>query len=205
MTTYPVPFPSHIGPARIALRGRNVVGMTAAPMSGAQQTQDFGGKWWLGEITWPAMDRNRADPVLAWLDSMNGMKGTFTMGHPKRRQSKGVAATAPGLPKVAGGGQTGYDLNFDNGTADDVDEYLKAGDMVQIGTGLYRLEADVDLTYGAGILHLWPLLRTSPADNAPIVVANPVGLFRLSVNEIGDETDEAGTVTIPTVPFIEAL
>ncbi len=205
MTDYPVAFPTIVAPKRISLRGHNIVGMTAAPMSGAQQTQDFGGKWWLGDWTWPKLERARADILLAWLDSLNGRKGTFTMGHPKRKAPKGSAASAPGLPKVMGGGQTGQSLNFDTGLAD-VDGYLLAGDMFQLGTGLHRVESDVDLTYGAGAVAFWPRLRTSPADNAPLIFTNPAGLFRLSINEVGDdETDAAGNVSIPTIPFMEAL
>jgi hypothetical protein len=209
MTTYPVPFPSHVGPAKISLRGRNVVGVTSAPQSGAEQVQDFSGKWWLGEITFPAMDRAKADPVLAWLDSLNGMAGTFTMTHPKRRLSKGSAAVTPLSPKVAGAGQLGQTLNIDTTGFLDVDGWMLAGDLIQIGEGLatrlHRLEEDVDLVYGAATLKLWPRLRYSPADNLPIIISSPLGLFRLNTNEPGDDTDEGGIVTIPPLPFRESL
>jgi len=209
MTAAAIAFPTIVAPMRLTLRGKNVVGMTAAPMSGVQQVQSFPGKWWQGEITWPDLDRARADIILAFLDELNGPEGTFLMGHPKRRTSKGTAASAPGFLKVSGGGQTGTDLNVYTTGLGDVDGYMLKGDMLQLGTGtnsrLYRLQNDVDLTYDAGTLTLWPPLRVSPADNQDVIISNPVGLFRLAVTEVGDETNEAGIVTIPTVPYREAL
>lgn len=208
MTASAIAFPSHIAPARLAFRAHNIVGVTAAPMSGAEQVQAFTGKWWLGEITWPKMERDIADPILAFLDELNGREGTFLMGHPKRRYSKGSAAQTPGTPKVAGGGQTGTQLDIDT-LLGDVDDYMKKGDMLQLGEGadahLHRLQNDVDLIYGAATITIWPPLRVSPADNLDIIISQPVGLFRLGVNEIGDECDEAGVVTIPTLPFKEAI
>lgn len=206
--TYPLDFPTVVAGAKINLRGRNVVGMSAAPMSGSQQVNDFLGKWWLGEITWPTMQRDKADVCLAFLDELNGIAGTFTMEHPKRRRPKGAANDTLGLPKVDGAGQTGNTLDIKTGLGD-VSGYLLAGDMLQIGDGLttrlHRAGADVDLVGGFGTVRLWPRLRTSPADSATLTLISPRGLFRLAINELGDETDEAGLVRIPPVPFVEAL
>jgi hypothetical protein len=98
-------------------------------------------------------------------------------------------------PFVDGAGQTGGELVID-GASPSESSYLKAGDYIQIGTGsstnLYKVLSDVSTNEsGQATIDIWPNLRSSPADNAPVVVANTVGRFRLkesvtqwSINEI---------------------
>lgn len=98
-------------------------------------------------------------------------------------------------PFVNGVGQTGGELIID-GASPSESSYLKAGDYIQIGTGsstnLYKVLSDVSTNEsGQATIDIWPNLRSSPADNAPVVVANTVGRFRLkegvtqwSINEI---------------------
>src|SRR5690606_29710551 len=101
--------------------------------------------------------------------------------------------TWAGAPVVNGGDQTGLELEIDG-----LDEgaTIKAGDYFQIGSGstarLYKVLVDVTAdSSGEVTLDIWPRLRESPADNAPLVTSTPKGLFRLASNETSWDADLA--------------
>ena len=76
-------------------------------------------------------------------------------------------------------------LNLKNMT---VGGTIKAGDYIQLGTGLTsRLHKNlIDVTADGSdeaILDIWPALRNSYNDSDTVVTVNPVGLFRLTANE----------------------
>lgn len=83
--------------------------------------------------------------------------------------------------QVAGAGQVGNRLNVDGGPAS-VSAALKAGEFVCfLGGTLYQLvrlveDFDTDST-GAGTLVVEPGIRTSPADNAAVIVRYPFVRF----------------------------
>lgn len=86
-------------------------------------------------------------------------------------------------PFVNGAGQTGDTVIVD-GCSPDETGFLLPGDYVQIGTGLHRVLTQVDTdSSGNATLTLWPSMRSSPADNAPVVLSNPVGRFRLMADD----------------------
>ena len=135
-------------------------------------------------ITLPTMDRDMAEPWVAFLLSLRGQFGTFLMGDPACATPRGAIG---GSPLVNGADQTGGVLNIDGATAL-VTGWLKAGDYIQLGTGasstLHKVLADAN-SDGSGqvVLDLWPHIRTAPADNAPVVVTNAKGRFRLAANQ----------------------
>jgi hypothetical protein len=104
--------------------------------------------------------------------------------------------TTPGTPLVKGASQTGGALLFD-GAGTGVTNYLRAGDWLQLGTGatvqLHKVLADAS-SNGSGevTVDIWPDLRTSPADNAPITVLAAKGLFALPPGQAAEwNIDEA--------------
>ena len=88
---------------------------------------------------------------------------------------------------VNGASQSGNTLIIDGATASQTG-YLKAGDYIQLGTGLssrlHMVVEDAD-TDGSGnaTLSIEPALRTSPSDDLAITVSNTKGVFRLVTNE----------------------
>jgi hypothetical protein len=97
---------------------------------------------------------------------------------------QGVVATYG--PLVNGGSQVGDTLIIDS-CSPSVTGFLLPGDYIQLGssttTQLYKVLTQVDTdASGNATLDLWPNLRTSPADNAAITVANTKGRFRLKDN-----------------------
>lgn len=202
--SYPISFPN-IGVARMSIRARSVVGMSSSPFTLQQQVYQHAGQQWEAEITMPAMKREDAEQLVAFMLKLNGQYGTFTFGDPANTSPRGVGT---GTPLVNGAGQTGNSLVTDGWTNSQTG-ILKAGDWIQLGSGstsrLYKILSDANSNgSGAATFDIYPNLRSSPADNAVITVTNPVGLWRLSSNDMNWNIDQASIYGI-TIACVEAL
>lgn len=192
MTTYPISFLSHTRVRSAELRAINAVIYEMSPFTFAGQAQASQGQMWQADISLPPMKRDNAETWIAWLVSLRGQYGTFTMGDPFGCTPRGVAT---GSPRVNGAGQTGEELIID-GCTNSVTGWLKAGDYVQLGSAgtatLHKVIADAN-TNGSGqtTLSLWPHIRSAPNDNAILTVTNAVGRWRLSSNETSWSWNEA--------------
>lgn len=205
--SYPLSTPNN-DIARVRLVARNAVAVAASPFTFAQQVYRHQGQGWEADITLPAMKRADAEQWLSFLLRLRGQYGTFLLGDPNGATPRGSAATTPGTPVVNGASQTGDELNID-GLPASVSGYLLAGDYIQLGTGstatLHKVLEDVDSNAsGEATLNLFPAVRTAPADNATVTVANAKGNFRLNANETAWDID---TATIYGVTFgaVEAI
>ena len=183
--TYPLSTPT-TGIAQINLIARNATALTQSPFTYAQQAQRNTGARWEGDIVLPPMKRATAEPWVTFLTKLYGPYGTFLLGDPIGATARGSASSTPGTPVVNGASQTGDTLAID-GLPASATGYLKAGDYIQLGSGtgtqLYKVLDDVDSNAsGEASLTIWPDLRSSPADDATVVVANAKGLFRLSTS-----------------------
>lgn len=164
---------------------KRVVGVTESPYSFAEQAFKWPGEAWMAEFDLPPIrDRAIAMEWIAFGLALQGKYGRFLFGDPSAVTPQGVAT---GTPLVDGGGQTGNVLNT-KGWSNSITGILKAGDYIQLGTGLSSslhmvvATSNSDGTGKAG-LYIEPALRTSPADNAPIIVTNAQGVFRLDQND----------------------
>jgi len=190
--TYPLSLPSHKKPSNITFRAVNTVGITQSPFTYAQQAVAHSGQRWECDVTLPQMSRADAEQWIAFLVSLRGQFGTFTLGDPVGASPRGSAG---GTPLVNGASQTGGTLNIDGCTASQTG-WLKAGDYIQLGTAgtatLHKVLADAD-SNGSGevSLDIWPYIRTAPADDATVVVTNTVGRFRLASNQQNWNINEA--------------
>jgi hypothetical protein len=182
--SYPLTLPSHTGIQNITLRAVNTVGMSMSPFTYQQQVVAHAGQRWEVDVTLPAMNRADAEQWVAFLVSLRGRFGTFTLGDPVGASPRGSAG---GTPLVNGASQVGGTLNIDGCTASQTG-WLKAGDYIQLGSAgsatLHKVLADAD-SNGSGevALDIWPYIRTAPSDNATVVVTNTIGRFRLADNE----------------------
>ncbi len=193
--TFPLTFPTITGIAKINIRSRSLVGMTQSPFTGVQQIHAHQGQFWEADVILPIMKRASAADWQAFLIALNGMKGTFLMGDPAGVNPRGSADATPGTPLVAGASQTGQDLNID-GLPAGANGYLEKGDWIQLGTGinteLYMCLTQVNSdSAGEATLTLWPDLRSSPLNNAVIVVEGALGFWRLANNTQEWDVDEA--------------
>ena len=191
-TTYPLTLPSHTGRRSMELRATNAVTVERSPFTYASQAQASAGQMWQADVTLPPMIRADAERWVAWLVSLRGQFGTFTMGDPIGATPRGAIG---GTPLVNGASQVGEDLAIDGCTAN-VTGWLRAGDYVQLGTAssatLHKVLADVNTNAsGQATLLLWPHIRTAPANNATVIVTNTVGRWRLASNESSWSVNEA--------------
>tara|TARA_B100001939_G_scaffold276480_1_gene244738 strand:+ start:5237 stop:5857 length:621 start_codon:yes stop_codon:yes gene_type:complete len=203
--TYPLTSPTHVKPSNITFRAVNTVGITQSPFTYAQQAVAHSGQRWECDVTLPQMSRADAEQWVAFLVSLRGQLGTFTLGDPVGASARGSAG---GTPLVNGASQTGGTLNIDGCTASQTG-WLKAGDYIQLGSAgtatLHKVLADAD-SNGSGqvSLDIWPYIRTAPADDATVVVTNTVGRFRLASNEQNWNINEASIYGL-TFGGVEAI
>ena len=186
--SYPLTLPTTTGLRRVTITPGAVVGVTRSPFTKEADVQEHPGQRCEANVTLPPLTRAEFAEWQAFIMSLNGQEGTFTMGDPMAASARGSASSAPGTPLVKGASQTGQDLDIDGAPAS-ATGYLKKMDMIQLGTGatarLYTNLVDADSDGSGNVtLTLWPdvTLANSPADNATVVVANAVGLWRLADN-----------------------
>ncbi len=184
--SFPLTLPSTPAIQSVRLTPVSVVAASRSPFTLDRQTQVHQGKQWFLEVEWPTMSRAEAEPLLAVKTSLNGKEGSFLFGDPSWATPLGAAKDTPGTPLIAGASQTGQDIDFDS-APNSVTDYLKAGDMVSLGTGLgtrlFKVLVDAS-SDGSGLftLTLWPNVVTALANNAPLAVSSAQGLFELSDN-----------------------
>lgn len=184
--SYPLTPPSSPIEREISLVAKAIVAVSVSPFTFSQQAQAHQGQAWALSMSLPPMERADAEAWVAFLLKLNGRQGTFLFGATHWATPRGVAT---GTPLVNGGSQTGNELVTDGWTTG-ITGILKTGDMIQLGSGasarLHKVLEDVDSDGGGNAtLLIWPSLRTSPADDAAIVVSSAKGLFRLVANQVG--------------------
>jgi len=202
--TFPLTLPTTIGMAEIQIIAADIVGESESPFTFEQQIFDWQAQRWAGSVSLPSrMDRASAEEWLAFLLALRGKFGTFLMGDPAGATPRGTWA---GTPLVNGASQTGLTLAVDGFS---VGATGKKGDWFQLGSGsssrLYKLTEDFTAN-GAGqaTLDFWPRLRSSPADNDPLISSAAKGIWRLAANERGWTLRDITTYGV-SFPCKEAL
>ena len=205
--SYPLALPTHTGIAQIELRATNAVAYSRSPFTFAGQAHAYAGKAWQADVTLPSMKREDAERWVAWLISLKGQLGTFYLGDPAATTPLGSARDTDTI-LVDGAVSSGDTIAIDSAPASQTD-YLKAGDYMQIGTGvnrqLFKVLNDVDTDgTGSATIDVWPNVRTSIADDAAVTVQSAQGIFRLASNEQAFSINEASIYGI-TFGAIEAV
>ena len=203
--TYPITLPTAQGFFSVSIRPFSRVGVFASDFTGQQQVYAHAGQFLVCDISFPPMKRAEAAPIVAALQSLQGARGTFYFGDPAWTSPQGVGT---GTPLVNGASQTGQDLITDGWTISQTG-IVKAGDWLQIGSGsdrqLCTVLADANSDGGGNAtISLFPRIRTAFANNAPITVTNPTGVWRL-VQEIDFAQTLGGITQINTVTAVEAF
>jgi hypothetical protein len=165
---YPVTLPAHTGIASIGFRMVNTNAVSESPFTGVQQVQGYSRQRWEVDVTLPPLKHADAVQWIAFLASLRGRFGTFTLGDPMATSPAGTATSAT-VTGAAG----------DQSVTVTMTGTLLAGDYIQIGTGLHRVLVNRS---GSGTLEIWPALRTAASAVAAVLV-NPVGRFRLMADD----------------------
>ena len=194
--------------ASIRFVAKNAVAVSTSPFTYSQQVYRHQGSGWEVDVSLPAMKRAQAEEWVSFLLRLRGQYGTFLLSDPNDLVARGTASSDAGTPVVAGASQTGDFLNIDGLPLSETG-YLLAGDYIQLGSGstatLHKVLEDVDTDgLGAATLNIFPSIRTAPADNAVVTVANCKGNFRLATNETSWDINTASIYGI-TFGAVEAI
>jgi len=183
--TFPVTIPTgrEADIATLTISAIDVVGRSMSPFTKASQSFEHPGKLWQMVVELNPLSRAAAQPWVAFLTSLRGRYGTFTMGDPSAATPRGPAG---GTPRVSTSSQTGLTL-VTYGWTGSATGVLLAGDYVQLNDGasprLYKNIADVNTTSGGvATLDLWPTLRSPPNSGATIIVNSCVSVWQLTDN-----------------------
>ena len=191
--SYPLSLPTNVSFAKINFAASNVIGLSKSPFTLQAQTYQWPGEQWLVDVTLPPMDQATAEAWVTFLISLRGQLGTLLIGDPTHTAPTGVAT---GTPKVNGAQGSMSTTLATKGWTHTVTGILKAGDFIQVGTGvqqrIYKVLKDVN-SDGSGLatLDIFPALREGVSDNQTITLANCAGTFRLQSNERGWSVDLA--------------
>lgn len=181
--TYPISMPAQ-GIANIRIYKNRAAGMSQSPYTGSQEVVGYPGQWWEADVTFAPASLQDAGAVEAFIGLLDGNIGTFLMGDPMRPAPLGAASATPGTPVVDGAQSKGAGVLNIKDAAFSTLKYLKAGDMIQLGsdlnTHLHQVLADAN-TDGAGktALTIWPRLRANVLNGDTVVVSGCKGLFRM--------------------------
>jgi len=171
--SYPRPQPTSIGIEQITLRAVNATAVTSSPFTYKQQVFQHSGARWEADVVIPSTRRDLSDAWVSMLVSLRGASGTFLLGDPDHATLRG---TTPFLKVFGNTGDTTVTANIGNNST------ILAGDHFQLGSGsTSRLHMVLEDLEGDGALEIWPPLRADYTD-APTVLTNPKGVFRLASN-----------------------
>lgn len=196
MATLVMPAAPGFRNSRFSLQARSQT--HTSPLTGTVQTLELPGAVWQVNYELPPMKRPLAAPWTAFLVNLMGEDGRFFGFDPDARVPLGSYDQALDTPLVAGAAQTGATLNTDgwriNQTA-----LLLPGDYFGLTEDtkkrIHMITANVDSDgAGAATLSFKPPLRASPAENAVLVLIDPVAEMKLA-------SDEEAIWSTDQVPF----
>jgi hypothetical protein len=191
--SYPLSLPTTTSYKKMNLTATNVVGLSKSPFTLQQQTYQWPGEAWMLDVALPPMKIDQAQAWVAFLVSLRGQLGTFYAGDEALLAPRGIATGTP----LVNGAQNSMSMTLvTKGWTVSVTGILKAGDYIQLGTGvqqrLYKVLTDANSdSSGNATLDIFPRLREGVSDNQPISLTSCQGTFRLPTNDRMWSVDEA--------------
>lgn len=171
-------FPS-ITPTQSRWQLKSNTGVQVSPHTGATKTISRGGERWVAELQFINLTGDEKAVMKAFYTRLLGQTHRFYL----RDHSSINRGAFGGSPLVAGASQTGSSIDID-GLTGSVTDWIRQGDMFSVNGELKMAVRDQDSLFdGTMSLDFEPRLRTSPADNDPIVTTNPEGIFLLEADE----------------------
>lgn len=178
--TYPLSLPPEL-PVKLSFAPKLAVSESESPFTFQGEFFEHQGQQLTAAVRLPPMRRAQAEEWVSWGLSLNGVVGTFLMGDPSGATARGALG---GTPLVDGAGQArSKTLDTKGWTA--TTTVLKAGDYIQLGTGLdarlYKNLTDAT-TDGSGLVSLdvFPRIRGPLSDSQEITTSDTLGIWRLS-------------------------
>lgn len=166
------------------------VSSSTNPWTHQRQNYDWMADWWEADVSLPPLTTAQVGAWMAFLSQLRGQIGIFFLGHPLYASPFGSAL---GIPLVNASSQTGRVLNT-KGWTPSSNGVLLPGDHFQVGVRLHMVQNIVSSdSLGHASMSIFPAIRESPVDGAPLNLASPQGLFALNVNTVQVSSTELKT------------
>jgi hypothetical protein len=160
-----------------------------SPFTLKEQYYEYSGKKFRVSVQYPPMTAEQFKPVRAFLLSLRGSVGYFSMGDPANASPLG---SAPGTPLANGTGTLGGNTFATKGWTPSQSNILRAGDEFQVESFCYTNLTDVNSDgSGNATLDIWPSLHTAVANNAAITTSAPKSLWVLDDDSVEWSVDAA--------------
>ena len=188
-----VALPSTPGLRGVEFSVADTVASVISPFTGQVQVQQWpGADLMSGTVTLPPLTQAQADQWISALMECRGMANGFLIGDPARTSPNGNVAGTP----MAQSGQVnvaGSQILFTGGWTPSQFGVLLPGDYLQLGYRLHRVLDVVDTdASGTANFSIWPSIREPTTQGQPVILNNPMGLFRLATNKRGWAADYTG-------------
>ena len=189
-----------------------IIAAGASVFTGSEQTYDWGGAIWEGEVAfdvggYDSLNYGELAQMKAFIMACKGKTNGFLYGDAEYLV-RGPRGTDSGTSLVKGASQTGASLIVDGFTPSETGVVM-AGDYLQLGSGLnarlYGILADADSDgSGEATILLDRPLRTVPNDNDAVTITGAKGLMKLTENNIGWSANPTAITRI-VIPFKEVI
>ena len=171
-------FPS-ITANNMTVRLVNNIARYPSPHTGAVQTKKRSAGYMMVDMAFTNLTTAERAEMVAFLAKLRGGQHRFTLPlHCEENRG-----TFGGAPLVNGANQKGGTITLDGATGS-VTNWIRAGDIFQIGNEIKICTADANSSSGGAVtIEFAPDIRTSPSDNSAVVVSGAVGVFMLATDE----------------------
>lgn len=152
------------------------------------QVQEWpGSDAWMAEVQLPPMDRVTAAPWRAFLAESHGIVNVFQLGDQGAHHH---IRSAVGSQPVVDGSNSANNLVtqttlYTKGWKPTSFRLMLPGDYFQVGYRLYMVAGQIPVSSdanGNAAIPVLPSLRDTPPDSTPLILSNPLGLFRMQQN-----------------------
>ena len=162
---------------------RGGAAIAESPFTGSQQIQEWPGSgMWTAKVELPPMRISTAAPWIAWKAACRGVARRFMLGPSEGKTPRGVATGS--IFVAANAVKDAFAISL-KGFPPNTAGVLLRRDFFEISNRLYMICSDED-SNGSGIASFdcWPSLREAHAEDTPVIINSPRGLFRFSTNEM---------------------
>ncbi|KAI3591660.1 hypothetical protein D9X30_3485 [Cupriavidus sp. U2] len=193
-----IDWPESLVPAKATWGLQSNTESFTSPLNRTVQTVERPGARWKANLEFPPLDMIQAGRLQAFLASLGGMAGRFTLwphGRP------GQSSFAP----LVNGAMTDYRIlptrSWPASTL-----VLRAGDYVAVGSELKMVTADVTSTAGGlASVPVAPPFRNAPADGSALTLNKPRATMMLSSDEFAIATVPGRIAEAVVISAVEVL
>lgn len=163
--------------------------------------RDLGNGWW--HVSVVARKTDAATTLTARVYSANSNSSTIYSGSSTSailmwRATMSASGVSQRLKQTSGSGSTGETQSSRvlriKGMPPSTNNLLILGDRVQVGSQYNFVAAPLNSdSLGLGTLQCARPWRVNPADNAPLIIHEPMGRFMMTSNEVGWDQQPGGT------------